>query len=41
MIAGFMGVGAPERLIDELVSQGKRNLTVIVNDTATLGCLKV
>jgi acetate CoA/acetoacetate CoA-transferase alpha subunit len=27
MIGGFMGVGTPERLIDELVRQGKRNLT--------------
>jgi acetate CoA/acetoacetate CoA-transferase alpha subunit len=35
MIGGFMAVGTPERLIDELVRQGKRNLTVIANDTAT------
>jgi acetate CoA/acetoacetate CoA-transferase alpha subunit len=35
MIGGFMGVGTPECLIDELVRQGKRNLTVIANDTAT------
>jgi acetate CoA/acetoacetate CoA-transferase alpha subunit len=34
MIGGFMGVGTPERLIDELVRQNKRNLTVIANDTA-------
>jgi acetate CoA/acetoacetate CoA-transferase alpha subunit len=34
MIGGFMGVGTPERLIDELVRQGKRNLVVIANDTA-------
>ncbi|MGB6860495.1 MAG: CoA-transferase, partial [Pseudolabrys sp.] len=33
MIGGFMGVGTPERIIDELVRQGKRNLTVIANDT--------
>ena len=32
-----MGVGTPERLIDELVCQGKRNLTVIANDTAMPG----
>lgn len=32
-----MGVGTPERLIDELVRQGKRGLTVIANDTATPG----
>ena len=33
MIGGFMGVGSPHRLIDELVRQGKKNLTVIANDT--------
>ncbi|MDR3515863.1 MAG: 3-oxoacid CoA-transferase subunit A [Azospirillaceae bacterium] len=37
MIGGFMGVGTPSRLIDELVSQGKRRLTVIANDTALTG----
>jgi acetate CoA/acetoacetate CoA-transferase alpha subunit len=37
MIGGFMGVGSPERLIDELVRQGKRNLAVIANDTAIPG----
>jgi acetate CoA/acetoacetate CoA-transferase alpha subunit len=37
MIGGFMGVGTPDRVIDELVSQGKRNLTVIANDTAMPG----
>jgi acetate CoA/acetoacetate CoA-transferase alpha subunit len=37
MIGGFMAVGTPERLIDELVRQGKRNLTVIGNDTAMPG----
>ena len=37
MIGGFMGVGTPERLIDELVRQGKRNLTVIANDNALPG----
>ena len=34
MIGGFMGVGTPERLVDELVRQGKRDLTVIANDNA-------
>jgi acetate CoA/acetoacetate CoA-transferase alpha subunit len=38
MIGGFMGVGSPERLIDELVRQGRRDLTVIANDTAMPGC---
>jgi acetate CoA/acetoacetate CoA-transferase alpha subunit len=37
MVGGFMGVGTPERLIDELVRQGKRRLTVIANDTAMPG----
>ena len=34
MIGGFMAVGTPEPLVDELVRQGKRELTVIGNDTA-------
>lgn len=37
MIGGFMGVGTPERVVDELARQGKRALTVIANDTATPG----
>jgi acetate CoA/acetoacetate CoA-transferase alpha subunit len=37
MIGGFMGVGTPDRLIDELVRQGKRDLTVIANDNALPG----
>jgi acetate CoA/acetoacetate CoA-transferase alpha subunit len=37
MIGGFMGVGSPHRLIDELVDQGRKNLTVIANDTARPG----
>jgi len=37
MIGGFMAVGTPERLIDEMVRQGKRNLTVIANDNAMPG----
>jgi len=37
MVGGFMGVGTPERMIDELVRQGRRDLTVIANDTATPG----
>jgi acetate CoA/acetoacetate CoA-transferase alpha subunit len=37
MIGGFMGVGTPERLIDEMVKQGKRELTVIANDSALPG----
>ena len=37
MIGGFMGVGTPERLVDEIVRQGKRDFTVIANDTAKPG----
>ena len=37
MIGGFMGIGTPERLVDEIVSQGKRDLTVIANDAAKPG----
>jgi len=37
MIGGFMGVGTPERMVDELVRQEKRGLTVIANDTAMPG----
>jgi len=35
MVGGFMGVGTPERAVDEIVSQKKRDLTLIANDTAT------
>ncbi|HTR58695.1 MAG TPA: 3-oxoacid CoA-transferase subunit A [Casimicrobiaceae bacterium] len=37
MIGGFMAVGTPERLVDELIRQGKCDLTVIANDTAMPG----
>jgi len=37
MIGGFLAVGSPRSLIDEIVRQGKRNLTVIANDTARPG----
>ncbi|HSD18142.1 MAG TPA: 3-oxoacid CoA-transferase subunit A [Thermomonas sp.] len=37
MVGGFMGVGTPESVVDELVRQGKRDLTVIANDTARPG----
>jgi len=37
MIGGFMGVGTPEPLVDELVRQHKEDLTVIANDTASPG----
>jgi len=37
MIGGFMGAGTPPRLMDALVRRGRRNLTVIANDTARPG----
>ena len=37
MVGGFMAVGTPERVIDEIVRQNKRNLTIIANDTAAPG----
>lgn len=37
MIGGFMGVGTPERLLDELVRQNKSQLSVIANDAAIPG----
>lgn len=37
LIGGFMGSGTPCRLIDALVGLGRRDLTVIANDTARPG----
>ena len=37
MVGGFMGVGTPERLLDELVRQKKSGLSLISNDAATPG----
>src|SRR5262249_58326560 len=37
MVGCFMAVGTPERVIAERVRQGKKNLTVIANDTAVPG----
>jgi acetate CoA/acetoacetate CoA-transferase alpha subunit len=37
MVGGFMGIGSPEHLIDELVRQGRRGLTIICNDNAVPG----
>lgn len=34
MIGGFLANGTPERIIDELVQSGVKDLTIIVNDTA-------
>jgi acyl CoA:acetate/3-ketoacid CoA transferase len=32
MVGGFMAVGTPERVTDEIVRQNKRNLTVVANE---------
>ena len=37
MVGGFMGVGSPHRIIDELVRQKRSGLTIIANDTARPG----
>ena len=37
MVGGFMAVGTPERVVDEIIRQNKRDLTVIANDTASPG----
>ncbi|MDM0052912.1 CoA transferase subunit A [Variovorax sp. J22R115] len=37
MIGGFMGVGSPLRLIDEMVRQRRGDLTLISNDSARPG----
>ncbi|WP_428928028.1 CoA transferase subunit A [Marinibacterium sp. SX1] len=37
LIGGFMAVGSPHRLIAALVAAGRRDLTVIANDTAMPG----
>lgn len=34
MIGGFLDVGTPENLVDALVAQGVKDLTIIGNDTA-------
>jgi acetate CoA/acetoacetate CoA-transferase alpha subunit len=34
MIGGFLAVGSPETLVDEVIRRGVRDLTLIVNDTA-------
>lgn len=37
LVGGFMGVGTPERLLDELVRQRKAELSIICNDAAVPG----
>mgnify|MGYP006282294571 CR=1 FL=1 len=37
LFGGFMGVGTPHRIVDEMVRQRKRDLTIVGNDTARPG----
>lgn len=37
MLGGFMGVGVPDRLLNRLAEAGRKNLTLITNDTAIPG----
>jgi acetate CoA/acetoacetate CoA-transferase alpha subunit len=37
LIGGFFGVGSPDRLIQGLIDAGRRDLTIISNDTAFPG----
>src|SRR3981081_189904 len=37
MVGGFMGVGTPQRLLDEIVRQQKSRLSLICNDAAVPG----
>lgn len=37
LIGGFMGVGSPHRLLTALAAAGRRDLTIIANDTAHPG----
>ena len=43
MIGGFLGHGAPDKIIDEVVRSGVKNLTLIVNDSGfpDKGCGKL
>lgn len=38
MLAGFMGVGTPDRMVAALAASGKKNLTLMSNDTARPHC---
>jgi acetate CoA/acetoacetate CoA-transferase alpha subunit len=37
MVGGFMGIGTPERVLDEMVRQRKSELSIISNDAAMPG----
>ncbi|MDD3787697.1 MAG: 3-oxoacid CoA-transferase subunit A [Petrimonas sp.] len=43
MVGGFLGHGAPEKIIDALVASGVKDLTLIINDSAfpDKGCGKL
>jgi len=34
MVGGFLGCGTPQNLVDEVLAQGTKNLTLVCNDTA-------
>jgi acetate CoA/acetoacetate CoA-transferase alpha subunit len=34
MCGGFLGTGAPDSIIDEIIRQNKKDLTLIINDTS-------
>lgn len=37
MVGGFIGCGAPDQLLQEICQKGRKNLTLIANDTGILG----
>jgi acetate CoA/acetoacetate CoA-transferase alpha subunit len=37
MVGGFLGVGAPDKLLKELIKNNVKNLTLIANDTSFVG----
>jgi len=37
MVGGFLGVGSPDLLLEELVKNGVKDLTLIANDTSFVG----
>jgi acetate CoA/acetoacetate CoA-transferase alpha subunit len=37
MVGGFLGVGSPDRLLEELIKNGVKDLTLIANDTSFEG----
>lgn len=37
MVGGFLGVGSPDKLLEELIERGTKDLTLISNDTSFVG----